>query len=117
MLLALKAPAEACGEAYNITNGDPVNFWAFLDEVMVRVGLGPIRGAVPYRLAAFNGLIVEGLFAFADRAPGLSRLSAAVLSSSMTLDIEKARSRLGYQPRQTNSDMLEEFANWYDGKS
>lgn len=113
MLLALKAPDAACGEAYNITNGAPVELWRFLDEVMVRIGLKPIRRSIPYPLAAFNGLVMEGLFAFSNRAPGLSRLSAQVLSSSMTLSIEKARARLGYAPRQSNAGMLEEFARWY----
>jgi len=113
MILSLKASAHACGEAYNITNGEPVNLWKFLDQVMVQVGLGPIRGAVPYWLARLTGIAAEGLFAFASRPPGLNRHSAAVLSHSMTMSIERARTRLGYQPRQSNGQMLTEFADWY----
>jgi 2-alkyl-3-oxoalkanoate reductase len=113
MLLSLKASAHACGEAYNITNGEPVNLWKFLDQVMQQVGLRPIRGAVPYWVARLGGLAAEGLFVFADRPPGLNRASAAVLSHAMTLSIEKARTRLGYQARQSNGEMLAEFADWY----
>jgi len=113
MILSLKASGRACGEAYNITNGEPVKLWSFLDEVMVRVGLKAIRGAVPFRVAMLTGLVAEGLFAFANRAPGLNRVSAAVLSHSMTLNIDKARTLLGYQPRQSNDEMLTEFVDWY----
>lgn len=113
MLLSLKASTDACGEAYNITNGEPVKLWRFLDEVMVQVGLGPIRGAVPYWVASLAGAVAAGLFVFASQTPGLNRQSAAVLSHSMTMSIDKARTRLGYQPRQSNDEMLTEFAGWY----
>jgi nucleoside-diphosphate-sugar epimerase len=113
MMLSLKASTDACGEAYNITNGEPVKLWSFLDQVMVQVGLGPIRGAVPYWLARLTGLAAEGLFAFTNQSPGLNRLSAAVLSHSMTMSIDRARTLLGYEPRQSNDQMLAEFAGWY----
>ena len=113
IFLSIRAPHEACGKAYNITNDAPVNFWDFLDNVMAAVGLKSIRGSVPYWATYFAGWAVEKLSLVGEREPGLSRLSAAVLSHSMTMSTERAKTELGYQPLQSNREMLAEFSNWY----
>lgn len=113
MWLAVTAPADACGEAYNITNGDPVKLWPFLNKMMEMLGLPPITGKVPYPVAATAGSVVELISRLRGVQPPLTRLGAAVSAKSMTMNIEKARKKLGYHPKQTNDEMLAEFVGWW----
>jgi len=113
MWLAATALADACGEAYNITNGDPVKLWPFLNKMMEMLGLPPITGKVPYPVAATAGSVVELISRLRGVQPPLTRLGAAVSAKSMTMNIEKAKKRLGYYPKQTNDEMLAEFVAWW----
>lgn len=110
MRLAATTPAENCGLACNITNGEPVKLWPFLDRVMERVGLPPVTSKVPYPVAAAAGSLIGLIHAMKGTEPPISRLGAAVMAKSMTMSILRARTRLGYDPVQTNDEMLEEFA-------
>ncbi|MBI1785710.1 NAD-dependent epimerase/dehydratase family protein, partial [Candidatus Sumerlaeota bacterium] len=111
--LACSAPTAACGEAYNITNGDPVKLWPFLNRLMENVGLPPITRNVPYPVAAAAGLAVETISRMRGVEPPLTKLGAAVMAKTMTMSIEKAKAKLGYRPNQTNEEMLDEFVGWW----
>ena len=48
------------------------------------------------------------------REPVLLPITVGVMCFSMTMDISKARSRLGYRPRFTTEDGIREFlAGWH----
>ncbi|RMF13427.1 MAG: NAD-dependent epimerase/dehydratase family protein [Candidatus Dadabacteria bacterium] len=112
--LALAATAgRVGGEAFNITNGAPVQLWPFLDSVMQRLDLGSIPGRTPYAVARMAGAVVEGATRLFGKEPPVSRLGAAIMARTFTLDIGKARDRLGYMPRQTNEQMTDDFIRWW----
>jgi len=112
MWLAATTTKENCVEAYNITNGDPVKLWPFLDLLMQKMNLPPIAKSVAYPVAGFVGSVVEAIFSLLGKEPPLTRLGAAVMAKSMTMSIEKAQKKLGYLPTQTNEEMLDEFVSW-----
>ncbi len=47
------------GKAYFVNDPDPVVLWDWIDQVLVGVGAGPVRGAVPLSLAACVGRLLE----------------------------------------------------------
>lgn len=123
--LAINAPDSALGEAYNITNGQPVPLWPFVNQVLTQLRMplgdaspgeaspGPKR--IPYGLLyVLAGLSeVRARWLGGGREPALTRYGVGVLAKSCTLNIDKVRQRLGYTPRQTVEEAIEEFVNWY----
>ena len=51
------------------------------------------------------------------KEPVLTKYSVGVLAKSFTLDIEKAKTKLNYYPKQTTSESIEEFVQWYKKKN
>lgn len=115
MLLALSAPASALGRAYNISNGAPEAFWPTFNALLARLDLAPLTRHVPYRLAYALAGLAEWR---ARRMPGqpepaVSRLGMAVMARDFSLDIAAAREQLGYVPRLTAQEGVEQFARWW----
>jgi nucleoside-diphosphate-sugar epimerase len=99
-LLAAAALAEgrAAGEAYFITQGEPVNCWDWIDELLSLGGLAPVSRRVSISVAWTAGAVLEGLHAVLGlRAePRMTRFLAAQLGRSHWFDISKARKDLRY---------------------
>lgn len=113
ILLALAAPPELHGNAYNITNGDSVRFTPFLNSVFSELGLPQISKKVPYSVAFIGAWFVAALARLKGIDPKLSPLGVAMASKSMTMDIDRARNDLGYVPRVSNSQMRTNFCQWW----
>jgi nucleoside-diphosphate-sugar epimerase len=115
LILCLNAPTEALGEAYNITNGEPVKLWEFLQSAFERLGLTLDTRHLPYHLAFSLAAALESAATLdpAYKEPPLTRYTVCMLAKSQTLNIDKARTRLGYQPRQSLLDATTEFITWW----
>lgn len=113
--LCVGAPAEACGRAYNITNGNPERLWGFIERVLARVGLDGQRKHVPVAVAMTLARLSEFFHSLASssREPNLLPIKVGVAAYSMTLDISDARNILGYVPRVSTDEAIEEFAEWW----
>lgn len=112
--LCLSAAPEAMGQSYNITNGEPVRFWDFVDDVLHSAGLPVTRRKLPYAVVMAAAKVNESVSLMLNRQsePALLPISVGVLSFSMTLDISKAREQLGYKPVCTTRDGIRSyFAN------
>lgn len=89
------------GEAFFITNGQPVYFWDFVRGVWHAAGDRMPLSSVWHLDQGFAmavGAILETMFWFLGKTPNLTR--AQVRYSTMTKyhSIDKARKRLGYAP-------------------
>lgn len=110
-LLAAERPT---GKAYFLSNGDPVNLWDWLNDLLRRVDLPEVRRSVPYPLARILGLVLETVYS-ALRLPGeprMTRFLAAQLATSHWFDISAARRDLGYEPRISNEEGTRRLAEW-----
>jgi 2-alkyl-3-oxoalkanoate reductase len=111
----LNAPPEAFGEVYNITNGEPKPLWETIGHFLSALDLPPVTKKIPASVA----LTVAGLNEFihryflGGREPALTRYSVGILSTSMTMNIDKARTKLGYTPVQNTLEGVKEFVTWY----
>ena len=95
-------PGAACaGRAYFISNGEPVDLWAFIDRVLAEAGLPPVERRVPAWSARLAGRVLETVY-WLLRLPGeppMTRFVATQLSTAHWYDISAARRDLGYEPK------------------
>ena len=98
---ALRPGSPVAGRAYFISQGEPVNGWAWIDEVLALAGLPPVRRTISPAAAWLIGSFWDVLYRLLPLRgqPPLSRFLAAELSTSHYFDISRARNDFGYQPR------------------
>lgn len=114
----INAPDNAYGEAFNITDGNPVKLWETLSDALIALGLQPPRKNVPKPVALFAASIVENWALLLRRRtePALVKYSVGILSTSMTMDISKAKELLGYTPQVSTQESIDEFVQWYQNR-
>jgi nucleoside-diphosphate-sugar epimerase len=99
----LTAGSPVAGQAYFVTNGEPLPFFEFVKRVLRELGLPKIVGAVPYPLAYAAAAIKEALDTLRggtlNAEDGMSRFAVRYMVRHHYFDIGKARRDLGYEPR------------------
>ncbi|MBP2624153.1 NAD-dependent epimerase/dehydratase family protein [Streptococcus oricebi] len=113
--LALEAKDEAVGQIYNITNGEPRTFKSLLDELLDGLGQEKRYLRLPAGLIGFFASSLEGFYRLFQlkKEPPLTRYSYYLLRYSQTLDISKAQEDLGYEPRMSLSEGIENYVKHY----
>lgn len=97
----LKAGSAAGGRAYFISQGDPVNCWDWINELLQMSGLPRVRKSISYYWAWRLGYFLECYHEMFDleREPRMTRFLAAQLAKSHYFDLSRARRDIGYSPR------------------
>jgi nucleoside-diphosphate-sugar epimerase len=99
------------GEAYFVTDGDPVVFREFISELLRTQGIEPPDRTVPAWVAgalARGGELAWRLLPLGG-SPPLTRFALWAASLDCTLDDSKARSELGYAPVVSREEGLAEL--------
>ena len=98
-----KAPHTVGGQAYFITNGEPVYLWAWINELLVALGEPPLTKKISLRTASVLGALCESAWRFLPLRgePPMTRFVAAELAKDHWFDLTAARRDLGYTPRIT----------------
>ena len=101
---------QCAGKAYFISQGEPVQLWPWLNDILQRLGHTPITQKVPLPIAYAAGAVCEGLWKCTGRAgePPMTRFVAVELAKDHYFDISAAQADLGYRPRVTMSEALEQ---------
>ena len=116
--LSIFAPRQALGHAFNITNGTPIPLWEIIETVLKKLDMQLSTRKVPY-FFAFNMARFQEWVASLTRSqeePQMTRYTVDSLSKTMTLNIHKAKNLLGYRPKQSNMEAIEEFVSWWQEK-
>ena len=101
-------------EAYNISNGEPVNLWKSINSILKGIELPAIKKKIPYPVLYMVAVIMEYKSRLLNgKEPILTRYSVGVLAKSFTFDIQKAKEKLNYHPKQTTAQAIDEFVKWY----
>jgi oxidoreductase len=96
---------EAPGQAFNVTDGLPVTWRRFLDDLADGLGYPRARWSVPYAAANALGVSLEAGYRALRRAtrltlpPLLSRQAVQVLGRPQDFSQAKAMTLLGWRPR------------------
>lgn len=90
----------ACGRAYFLSQGEPVNCWNWIDEVLALAGLPPVGKSISFRAAYAAGAVLEGAWRLLGRTdePRMTRFLAAQLATSHYFNISRAKADLEYTP-------------------
>ncbi|MNO65650.1 3 beta-hydroxysteroid dehydrogenase/Delta 5--_4-isomerase [compost metagenome] len=115
LFAALMANDAALGQAYNISNGEPVPLWDAANYVFRRLDLPPVRKHVAYPLAYGAAALGEGICRLlpGKPEPKVMRLMVSAMAHDFTLDISRARQYLGYEPTTSLWTALDEFCDWW----
>lgn len=97
---ALAEDSPLAGRAYFISQGEPVNCWQWIDEILALSGLPPVERGVSLRLAWTAGALCEAVYGSLGirREPPMTRFLAAQLGTSHYFNIERAKRDFGYRP-------------------
>jgi nucleoside-diphosphate-sugar epimerase len=109
---ALSAGSPVAGSAYFISQGEPVNCWQWIDEVLALAGLPPVRKSISARAAWGIGAALEAVYGVLglQSEPRMTRFLAAQLATSHYFDIGRARRDFGYAPRISTAEGMRRLA-------
>lgn len=98
--LVLAAAQGAPGEAYFVTDGDPVAFKEFVSDLLRTQGVEPPGRSMPSWLGHALATVGEPAWHFLPLPgrPPLARFTYWILTQECTIDDSKARRELGYAP-------------------
>ena len=98
--LILAAARGRAGQAYFVTDGEPIEFRAFVSELLETRGVEPPTSSVPAWIAGALAAAGEGTWRLLSLSgePPITRLAYWLSAKECTIDISKAREELGYEP-------------------
>ena len=107
----LAAEHGAGGEAYFLTDGDPVEFRAFVTDLLATQGVDPPDRSLPRWLAWWAATAGEAAWRTLPLSgrPPLTRMTVATIGQAMTFDDAKARRYLGYEATVSRASGLAEL--------
>ncbi|CAM8913381.1 unnamed protein product [Rhodiola kirilowii] len=101
----------AAGQAYFITNMEPIKFWEFMSLILEGLGYErpsiKIPAAVIMPIAHMVELVYKFLGPYGMKVPQLTPSRVRLLSCSRTFNCSKASERLGYTPLVSVKEGLE----------
>ena len=99
---------KGAGQAYFISQGEPVDLWPWLNSILEGLGQPPLTQKIPLPLAYGIGALCEGAWKVLRRRtdPPITRFVAVELAKDHYFDIRKAQHVLGYQPRVPMNEAL-----------
>ena len=109
--LLLAAEKGRAGEAYFVTDGEPVVFREFVEAMLATQGVEPPTRSLPGWFAGPLAGTSEAIWRILPLGgePPLSRFAFWISSQECTIEIAKARSELGYAPVKGREEGLAEL--------
>lgn len=106
--------APLAGRAYFVTQGEPLDGPAFLNDLLAAAGLPPVRKTVSIGTARAIATILEWLWTLLRMRgePPLTRFVVSQLSTAHWYDISAAKRDLGYAPRVSYADGMQRLQAW-----
>jgi len=104
----------AAGNAYFLSQGEPVNCWQWIDEILALAELPPVRKSFSQRTAWRLGAGLETVYRLLRLRgePPMTRFLAAQLATSHWFDISAARRDFGYSPHVSTAEGMQRLGDW-----
>ena len=108
----LEPGAPVCGRAYFLSQGQPVNCWDWINEILALADLKPIDKSISFPAAWRIGAAMETAYRFLriQSEPRMTRFLAAQLAKDHYFDISRAREDFGYSPQIPTSEGMRRLA-------
>ncbi|MEE2671604.1 MAG: NAD-dependent epimerase/dehydratase family protein [Bdellovibrionota bacterium] len=113
--LSINARGTSLGLAFNITNGEPKKLKEITDMIIKIRKIEVVYRKLPFALMYAIAAMIEVTYKMLNikREPPLSRYGVGVMAIDQTLNIERAKSLLGYEPVVSLEDGLRyTLNNW-----
>jgi nucleoside-diphosphate-sugar epimerase len=90
----------ANGQAYFLSQGEPVKLWTFINRLLVGAGEKPVTRRISQRAAYCLGALLEGAWTLCrlKGEPPMTRFVAVELAKDHWFDVSAARRDLGLKP-------------------
>ena len=112
---ALDLPdSQVAGKAYFLSQGEPVNCWQWIDEILSLADLPPVRKSISFKAAWRLGAALEKVYGWLrlKGEPPMTRFLAAQLAKSHWFDISAARRDFGYEPHISTAEGMRRLGQW-----
>ncbi len=102
----LEPGSPVAGNAYFLSQGEPVNCWQWIDEILGLVGLPPVEKSISLAAAWRIGWAIERAYGCLriQSEPRMTRFLAAQLGKSHCFDISRARRDFGFEPKVSTAE-------------
>jgi nucleoside-diphosphate-sugar epimerase len=109
--LVLAGERGAAGEAYFVTDGEPVVFRDFVSQLLETQRVEPPDRTLPAWIVGPLATVSESAWRLLPLrgSPPMTRFTSWVLTQDCTIDISKARRELGYEPIVSREEGLAEL--------
>lgn len=109
---ALTPDSPVAGSAYFISQGEPVNCWGWIDEILALADLRPVKKSISTTAAWKLGATLESIWRLfrLQSEPPMTRFLAAQLGTSHYFDISRARQDFGYRPAVSTEEGMRRLA-------
>lgn len=113
--LALESNNTIIGETFNISNDEPLEFKYILDLFFKELDFQPKYLKLNYNCVKVFVSFLENFYKVfkISKEPPLTKYTLYLLRYSQTLSIEKAKIKLGYQPKITILEGIKKYAENY----
>ena len=110
---ALGPGSPVAGQAYFISQGQPVNCWDWINEILRIHHLSAVRKRISFAAAWCVGRLLEGIHTVCgwDSEPRMTRFLAAQLAKSHYFTIRKAQADFGFAPTISLDQGMRRLAN------
>jgi nucleoside-diphosphate-sugar epimerase len=97
---ALTDGSPVAGNAYFLSQGEPVNCWGWIDELLAIAGLPPVKKSISFAAAWRVGSVLERVYRVLrlTSEPRMTRFLAAQLAKDHYFDIRRAQRDFNYRP-------------------
>jgi nucleoside-diphosphate-sugar epimerase len=110
----LATTGTAAGQAFFISQGEPVVLWDWINELFCRVAIQPVRHQVSFKTAYRAGRMMELLYNLLrlQSEPQMTRFLAEQLAMSHWFSIVNAQKILSYSPKISTSVGMDRLVEW-----
>jgi 2-alkyl-3-oxoalkanoate reductase len=116
---ALAPGSRVAGRAYFISQGEPVNCWQWIDEILALAGLPAVRKSISLRAAWTMGSLLEASYRLLRLRgePPMTRFLAAQLARSHYFDISRARADFAYHAAVSTAEGMRRLASVFSASA
>ena len=107
-------PSHAAGRAYFLSQGEPVNCWSWIDQILALADLPAVRKSISAAAAWRIGACCEHVYRILrlHGEPPMTRFVAAQLATSHWFDVSRAVRDLDYRPLVSTEEGMQRLAVW-----
>lgn len=100
---------------YNITNGEIFEYKALMDKVFNAMGITPKYIRISFRLLYSFISLIEAIYKLLrlPNEPIVTKYTLTTIGVSNTLNINRAKDELGYEPKIPLQKGIESYAEWW----